>query len=70
MQRARSLLGGTDDVAARDVVIPDELQAKWYAAVDCESAQVSRYFKALMLTVLDAHEPPSKDAAAPTALQR
>ena len=56
VQRARSLLGGTDDVAARDVVIPDELQAKWFAAVDCESPQVSRYFKALMLTGLRANE--------------
>lgn len=56
IQRARSLLGGTQDVAARDVVIPDEQQGKWSAAVGGELAQVARYFRALMLTGLRANE--------------
>jgi integrase len=63
IQRVRALLGGTEDVAARDVVIPDDVQGKWAKAVAGESTQVARYFKALMLTGLRANElrklPPS-----------
>ena len=56
IQRVRALLGGTEEVVARDVVIPDELQEKWAKAVDGESARVARYFRALQLAGLRANE--------------
>ena len=56
IQRVRALLGGTEEVAARDVVIPDDKQADWAKAVAGESPQLARYFKALMLTGLRANE--------------
>ena len=56
IQRVRSLLGGTDEVAARDVVIPDDMQGKWAKALTGESAQVARYFRALTLSGLRANE--------------
>lgn len=56
IQRVRALLGGTEEVAARDVVIPDDMQAKWATALAGESAMVARYLKALTLTGLRANE--------------
>lgn len=57
IQRVRALLGGTETVAARDVVIPDDKQQAWAQALAGESAQIGRYFRALMLTGLRANEP-------------
>lgn len=56
IQRVRALLGGTEQVTARDVVIADEMQGKWAQALAGEPARVGRYFKALMLTGLRANE--------------
>jgi len=56
IQRVRSLLGATEEVAARDVVIADDVQGKWARALAGEPARVVRYFKALMLTGLRANE--------------
>lgn len=56
IQRVRALLGGTEEVAARDVVIPDDAQGKWAKALAGESPQVVRYFEALQLTGLRANE--------------
>jgi integrase len=54
--RARSLLGATEKVEARDVVIGDDVQAAWAKAVSAEAAPVRRYLRALMLTGLRANE--------------
>ena len=54
--RVRALLGGTEEVAARDVTIPDDAQGKWARALAGEPVQVARYFKALQLTGLRANE--------------
>jgi integrase len=56
IQRVRALLGGTEEVVARDVVIPDDVQGEWAKAVAGESVQVARYFRALMFTGLRANE--------------
>lgn len=56
IQRVRALLGGTEGVAARDVVIPDDSQCAWAKALASESAPVARYLKAMMLTGLRANE--------------
>lgn len=56
VQRVRALLGGTEQLEARHVVIPDALHATWCRATDLESPQVARYFKALLLTGMRANE--------------
>ena len=56
IQRVRALLGGVEQVAARDVVIFDDLQGRWAKSVAGESAQVGRYLQCLMLTGLRANE--------------
>ena len=56
IQRVRALLGGVEQVGARDVVIPDALQSAWAKAVASESEQVGRYLRCLVLTGLRANE--------------
>lgn len=56
IQRVRALLGGVEQVGARDVVIPDPLQGAWSRAVANESQQLGRYLRCLMLTGFRANE--------------